>query len=146
MGEWFLQLYQGNLFNPSGKQLQCYLAKELTPTICTLIKIFGLIQFVLVPPQGDPFSLERTALCVPKTLHLCLYLSYACQFIIIHGVPKSTGAILQTHHQHNRLQVVRAEWTQHLFNNNREIFGNFKYTPVTKSKNQYSRFLYSRAS
>jgi hypothetical protein len=117
-GDWFPQLHRGNLFDPSGAHLQRYLAKELAPTICTLIKIVGPNQFVLVPPQSNPFSPEWMALFVPKTLHSCLSLNYACRFIIIHRVPKSTGDILCIHLP----QVVRGKWMQDMFHEYREIF------------------------
>ncbi len=63
LGGGHIQLARGVLFNPSGCQLTLHLSRQIA-TICMLIKNFGPNHFVLIPPQGDPLSPERTAWAV----------------------------------------------------------------------------------
>ena len=131
VGDIFLQLPIGNTFNPSGDRLRCCLHDEQRPTYCGLIEIFGPNQFVLVATDGDLLYLKRTAAFSPQTLYSCLSLTYACWSIIVHGLPESSDRMLQAHQRAGTLKLQRAVWTQATFHSNREIFGLFRYIPIT---------------
>ena len=98
VGDWFIQLHIGTVFNPSGAPLQRYLSQQ-RHNFCALIESFGPNQFVLVATAGNSLSPERTDVFSPQTLHLCLYLTYLGWSVIVHKVPESSGERLRGHHQ-----------------------------------------------
>ncbi len=86
--DWNIQFHIGSFFNPtSGLPFQRHLRQQRR-NFCTLIKIFGPNQFVLVATSGAPFSPETTELFAPQTLHGCLHLPYVCRSVVITGYPK----------------------------------------------------------
>ena len=67
MGDWNIQFHIGSFFNPtSGLPFQRHQFQQ-RHNFCTLIKIFGPNQFVLVATSGAPFSPKTTELFAPQT-------------------------------------------------------------------------------
>ena len=127
LGNWNIHFHIGSFFNPnSGLPYERYLRQQRR-IFCTLIKIFGPNQFVLVATSGTPFSPETTDLFAPQTLQGCLHLTYICRSVVINGVPKSSGNILRGHHRAGNIIVRRANWTQATFYANREQIGGQQY-------------------
>ena len=107
LGDWNILFHIGSFFNPtSGLPFQRQLRQQRR-NFCTLIEIFGPNQFVLVATPGAPFSPENTELSAPQTLHGCLQLPYVCRFLVINGVPESSGNILRGHHRAGNLFAVQ---------------------------------------
>ena len=102
LGDWSIQFHIGVFFNPSGALFGHYLTQQRR-NFCALIEVFDPNQFVLVATSGDPCSSEITDLFSPQTLYGCLHLTYVCRSVIIHRVPKSSGARLWGHHRAGNL-------------------------------------------
>ena len=126
----------GIFFNPSRAPFQRYLTQQ-PHNFCALIEVFGPNQFVLVATSGDPCSSELTDLFSPQTLYGCLHFTYVCWSVIIHGVPKSSGARLCGHHQVGNLICRSVDWTQATFHANRERFGGLRYGHIDLPKDSY---------
>ena len=142
MGDWFIQLQIGNMFNPSGALLQHYLTQQRR-TFSALFEIVGPNQFFLVATAGNPLSPKHTATFSLQTLHSCLYLTYACWLVILHGVPKSSGARLHVHQQAGTFNCRRAAWTQATFHENSEGCCNFRYAPINLPTDRYGQYLFN---
>ena len=143
LGNWNIHFHIGSFFNPnSGLPYKRYLRQQRR-NFCTLIKIFGPNQFVLVATSGAPFSPETTELFAPQTLHGCLYLPYICRSVVINGVPESSGNILRGHHRAGNIIVRRANWTQATFYGNREPIGELQYGHVDLLRDTYCRYLFN---
>ena len=142
LGDWCIQFHIGIFFNPSRAPFQCYLTQQ-PHNFCALIEVFGPNQFVLVATSGDPCSSELTDLFSPQTLYGCLHFTYVCWSVIIHGVPKSSGARLCGHHQVGNLICRSVDWTQATFHANRERFGGLRYGHIDLPKDSYRRYLFN---
>jgi hypothetical protein len=141
LGDWHLLFHIGSFFNPtSGLPFQRQLRQQQR-NFCMLIEIFGPNQFVLVATPGAPFSPETTELSAPQTLHGCLQLPYVCRFVVINGVPESSGNILRGHNRAGNLIIRRANWTQATFHANRERIGGLRYGHVDRLRDTHGRYL-----
>ena len=143
LGDWNILFHIGSFFNPtSGLPFQRQLRQQRR-NFCTLIEIFGPNQFVLVATPGAPFSPENTELSAPQTLHGCLQLPYVCRFLVINGVPESSGNILRGHHRAGNLIIRRANWTQATFHANRERIEGLRYGHVDLLRDTHGRYLFN---
>jgi hypothetical protein len=143
LGDWNIHFHIGSFFNPAGKlPFQHHLLQQRR-NFCTLIKIVGPNQFILVATSGAPFSPETTELLAPQTLHGCLHLTYICRLVIINGVPKSSGNILWGHHRAGNIIVRRADWTQATFHAKRERIGGLRYGHIDLLRDTCGRYLFN---
>ena len=75
-------------FGPSGPP--SYLPQQ-RHNFCTLIKVFGPNQLVLVANPSNPISPAGTDFCSPQTLHGCLELTYVVSMLTITGYRKAVA-------------------------------------------------------